>query len=165
MAKNDKHFASIYINVNAFTPDGAAKPEFWNITSTGYPTDDGPDEEEYGDSDEERTKDAAVENAKSLAEYYLSISVTDRVVILLEGTEVETKHASDVKRPVHPKQTDNLEGGDTYRSKCQQGRVTYNPHISRQRPWAVFVRGTHICCVYSLAEGKDKLKEYDCEVE
>lgn len=50
--------------------------------------------------------------------------------------------------------------GDTYRTRCGRGRITYDPEFYRTRPWVTVVGGT-VCNSYgSFADAEHHLTQY-----
>lgn len=44
--------------------------------------------------------------------------------------------------------------GDTYRTKCGRGRVTYDDKFYRSKPWGAFVDGTAVIAFHTLDEAR-----------
>ena len=45
--------------------------------------------------------------------------------------------------------------GDTYRTKCGQGRVTYDDKFYRSKPWGVYLRGTAVIAFETLDQARN----------
>lgn len=56
--------------------------------------------------------------------------------------------------PENPKQ------GDTYRTRCGAGRITYNPEFYRSRAWSTFYKGTACHAFTTFAAAEDHLVRY-----